>query len=110
MAEIRQSTASFGLAFAALATVLPVYALLRWFWAWHQPHADFRDAVTVFDTGFPFGLRGSSITWACVVSAAAGVVAAGLIVRRTRGATRAVACTIMVSAAALLMWNLWTMM
>ncbi len=110
MAGIKQSTASLALGLAAVATVLPGYALLRWLWAWRQPHADYRDAVKVFDAGFPFGLRGSSITWACLVSAAVGVAAAGLIVRRTRGATRAVAWTIMVGAAALLAWNLWTMM
>ena len=110
MAEMKQSTASLALAFAAVTTVLPAYALLRWLWAWRQPHAGFGEAVAVFETGFPFGLRGSSIVWACVASAAAGVVAAGLVLQRARGATRAVAYTIIVGAAALLMWNLWTMM
>jgi hypothetical protein len=110
MSEIKRSYASLFLTFAAVATVLPAYSLVRWLWAWRQPHADFQGAVTVFETGFPFGLRGAPITWASVASAGAGVVAAGLVLQRTHGVTRAVAYTILSVAATLVAWNLWTMM
>ena len=110
MVKTRQSTASLLLAFAAVATAFPAYALLRWLWAWRQAHSAFREAVAVFESGFPFGLRGTAITLACLVAAAMGALTAGLVVQRTHGVTRAVAYSILAGAATLVMWNLWTMM
>ena len=107
---MRRSTASLLLGIAAVATAFPAYALLRWLWAWRQAHSVFREAVLIFETDFPFGLRGTAITLTSLGAAAVGALTAGLVLRGAHGVTRAVAYSILVSAATLVIWNLWTMM
>ena len=110
MPEVRPSTADLLLAVAAAATVLPAYALARWLWA-VQGHPGFRPAAAAFYGNFPLGLRGSAITWASATTAAMAVLASGLVWQRSqRRPRRVIALAILVAAAALLMWNLWSMM
>ena len=86
------------------------YALLRWWLAWRVPHSAYREAVATFEAGFPFGLRGTGITLACLAGAVVGFLIAGIVWQRAHSVIRPVAMALLVCAAALVMWNLWTMM
>jgi hypothetical protein len=107
---VRASTTDLFLAVSAAATALPAYTLGRWLWAAHA-HPGFRQAATAYSSDFPFGLQGSANTWASAGSAAVALWAAGLVSGRVPDRPRRVlAYSLLIVAAALLIWNLWSMM
>jgi hypothetical protein len=90
--------------------VFPLYAAARWLWAWHVSRGQLSVAVSRFESGFGLGLHGKAITLAALGGAALGFVCSGYAWRRLAGPGRRVAMMVLLLAAALVMWNLWTMM
>lgn len=108
MSEHRNPTAL--LSVAAVSFLLPLYALVRWFWVWDDALPR-EQVVARFYAGFPAGLRGG-VTLELLAAFTCGVTAlfAGLARRRLTGVPR-YAVSVFIGLAILMgLWYLFTMM